>query len=107
MAANWRVNVVLGFIAFLFSFLLSILNNTLVTSLVRSSLGFLLFFLIAYMFRVVMYQIAAKKNAINNEKQIVNEETTPDGPNQMEKYPKDESIFQSLPLQSLHDNKDI
>ncbi|WP_052353717.1 hypothetical protein [Neobacillus jeddahensis] len=104
MAASWRVNVLLGFFAFLFTFLFSMVNNTWQTSLIRAGFGFLLFFLLGYMVRLGMYQNIAKKNPDLDQTDMTNRigKQQVEQSHQGEKVSKDQPSFQSIPLGAIH-----
>jgi hypothetical protein len=104
MIAKWRANVILGLSAFLFTYFLSLVNNTWKTSLIRASIGFLLFFILAYIVRLVLYQIGSNKNSCLNldEKKVEGSNPDAESKNHLEEVSSGESSFHALPLHSLH-----
>ncbi|MED3563676.1 hypothetical protein [Bacillus xiapuensis] len=103
MLWNWKVNVILGGMAFLLTYVCSFTNNTWQTSLFRSGIGFLLFFIFGYVFRSVLYQITAIKSP---NQMMDSKNTEQDGRveefNRMEEQQAEEPSFQEIPLTSLH-----
>ncbi len=108
MIENWRVNAVLGLLAFIFTFTFSLINNTWITSLFRAGIGFIVFFIFAYILRIVMYQIISKKNADFLPKQNREKESSVESVSntQIEDSSIDNQSFQAVTLQSLHNGKD-
>ncbi|MEH7076591.1 hypothetical protein [Neobacillus drentensis] len=102
MAANWKLNAILGFIAFLLTYLFSVTNNTWQTSMLRACLGFVLFFVLGYLLRFALNQMIIKQNLNAGQANNPTEEsnTSPDMTNQVDVGLED--AFQQIPLQSIH-----
>lgn len=104
MISNLKVNIILGFITFLFTYLFSIVNNTWQTSLFRALLGFLLFFILGFIVLFILGLIGAKKQENSDDslfkKGHLNEETVQKKNDEIEL--KSEPGFQSIGLDSLH-----
>lgn len=111
MKANWRVNVLLGFPAFLFTYFFSYVNNTWQISLFRATIGFILFFMVGYIVRYILHQIALKNDSSSNKKHHQNIEIESsqavEGDNQVEKGQMVDSSFQTIPLHSLHNGASV
>ncbi|MDQ0199540.1 hypothetical protein [Neobacillus ginsengisoli] len=103
MKANWGVNAILGFIAFLLTYIFSFMNNTLLTSLIRAGIGFLLFFIVGNMLQLVLQHMVTKKNSdLVQQQNEVETSKVGDGKSPIEKVELGEQSFQSLPLDLLH-----
>lgn len=104
MSGSWRINAFLGLIAFIFSYFLSSINNTWQTSLFRAVIGFILFFIAGYLVRLILHQpeTESQQPKQNLPKYRSKEENqTNDTP----EVTKDESTFQAVSLNALHDRK--
>ncbi|MEH7253867.1 hypothetical protein V7111_17225 [Neobacillus niacini] len=104
MIANLKVNIILGFVSFLFTYLFSFVNNTWQTSLFRSILGFLVFFILGLILRFLPQQNEAKETAKSSNdplnEGVLKAEEEPR--KKEEKELESEPSFQSIPLDSLH-----
>jgi flagellar biosynthesis/type III secretory pathway M-ring protein FliF/YscJ len=102
MAANWKLNAILGLIPFLLTYLFSFTNNTWQTSMFRACIGFLLFFVLGYMIRLVLNQMKIKKNSSSVHEHIAVEESNAE--TEIKKYVEDvlKESFQQISLQALH-----
>ena len=102
MAANWKLNAILGLTSFLLTYLFSVTNNTWQTSMVRACIGFLLFFVLGYLLRFVLKQMKVKQNFSADQEfdTAVGSNTGPVMINQIDEGQAD--AFQQIPLQTLH-----
>jgi uncharacterized membrane protein YraQ (UPF0718 family) len=104
MIANLKVNIILGFVAFLFTYLFSVANNTWQTSLFRAFLGFLIFFILGFALSFILKQKEAKKHDSMSESplNVTPEKVETEQKKLVDKELKSEPSFQSIPLNSLH-----
>ncbi|MEH7505272.1 hypothetical protein V7152_25275 [Neobacillus drentensis] len=102
MAANWKLNTILGLTAFLLTFLFSFTKNTWQTSMFRASIGFLLFFVLGYMLSHVLDQMKIKKNSSSVHEPIAVDESNAETESQKQVEGVLEESFQQIPLQALH-----
>lgn len=100
---KWRVNSILGFIAFLFSFGFSYINNTWQTSLFRAVIGFLLFFLLGALVTIVWNQMISQKNEpLRTNNRAEEEQNLDDKPKKSAEEQGEEHSFQAMSLGALH-----
>ncbi|MEH7307808.1 hypothetical protein [Neobacillus drentensis] len=102
MAANWRLNTILGLTAFLLTYIFSYSNNMWQTSLFRACIGFLVFFLLGFVVRIVLNEVKIKKTS-----STVDDHHTVEGSNIEQETNKHieevmEESFQQIPLHGLH-----
>lgn len=108
MVFSWKVNVILGVLAFLFTYIFSFLHNTWQTSLYRACIGLFLFFIIGYCLQFVTYQILTKKKMAADQTLGRTEgyTITKDGAIGDGNLTGEEPSFRAISLQSLHTNED-
>jgi uncharacterized membrane protein YraQ (UPF0718 family) len=110
MSGNWRVNAILGIIAFLLTYLFSFVNNTWLTSSFRAGIGFLIFFVLGFFLRFLLkHQLVSKNNTGLIQKQNVGEEFSPkvEQEKKIDEEALDDPLFLALPLHSLHKGNDV
>jgi uncharacterized membrane protein YraQ (UPF0718 family) len=108
MLENLKVNIVLGFISFLFTYLFSIFNNTWQTSLYRAAAGFILFFFLGFVFHIVMKQMAGKSHPAHKDISVEEVEVKQkvEKNNAEVEEMTDTAGFQTVSLHSLHYQED-
>lgn len=108
-AKKWGVSAIYGIIAFLLTFCFSIVNNTWFTSLFRAVIGFILFFMLGYIIRFVLRYIVSMKNSEQVQKTNPDVDSLPEAGQAVPSLEETnvETVFQSIPLQSLHDGKSL
>lgn len=107
MKVKWGVSIVFGVIAFILTFCFSIVNNTWLPSLFRAVIGFLLFAILGYWLRFVLCSIVSMKKIDPIPKQnsrVASPLETEQGIS-TEEDSNDKPLFKSIPLESLHKEK--
>ncbi|MHC0038151.1 hypothetical protein [Pseudoneobacillus sp. C159] len=108
MVGNLRFNFIIGVAAWLGTFLFSLPNNTWQTSLFRGLIGFFIFFIFSYFIRSIIHIIISMKDAaVKTPEQEKKAEDlrfaeTDEIEQVTEDIQDDDSMFQSIPLHSLH-----
>lgn len=116
LKAYLKVNIIIGFTAFFITGLFSLVNNTWQLSLFRAGIGFLLFFILGNILTFFLYQNLSKSKAETTQTQKVNENriNISEMKEQVEEITLtesgdklvNESSFQAIPLQSLHNGEE-
>jgi putative Mn2+ efflux pump MntP len=102
MKANWGVSTIFGVMAFICTFFFSLLNNTWQTSLFRAGIGFMLFFILGYLTMFSLKQISQKKMASHTNEKSEDEGKAKIDQERETEAKMDETDFQAIPLQALH-----
>lgn len=101
----WRKSTILGAIAFLFTFFFSLTNNTWQTSLFRAGTGFLLFFSLGMITLFALQELLIKKAQIPVQQNAEVEGTIDMRKENRSEANMEETAFQAIPLQSLHNGE--
>lgn len=102
MAANWKLNAILGLTAFLLTYLFSYTNNMWQTSLFRASIGFLVFFVLGYVVRLVLNKVKIKNSSSSNHEHHPVEGSNVEVEASKHEGNESEESFQQIPLHGLH-----
>lgn len=102
MAANWKLNAILGITAFLLTYLFSFTNNMWQTALFRASLGFLVFFVLGYVVRLILNKVKIKttSSSFHEYHSVEGSKVEMEASKHVGKELEDS--FQQIPLNGLH-----
>lgn len=73
MTGNIRWNFGFAIVGFVITFWLSVQHNLLTTSLMRSMYAFVIWFVIAYVVRIILYQLLASKQDMEVSQALLDE----------------------------------